>query len=392
MEGAVGLNHVARRSNRPEQPFSVTPVWQRLDRCPRRCQMTGHQLLAHGEGFGRLSAFARRSPETAGPQMVFVFGLHGFQHLRRMLLQHLDQRLSLAVHSLDGGHALVGLSTHEVDIAHQSQALEQEDLVLWFSFFPPQHHVAKLGGHDLGKFQSTFLHVAFNLMQGLRRVLHPEHGTDSPEHPRGYDAFASSARSEPCAFIDHRRRGSFMDEDWVLAISGTPGVGKSSLCAVLEERGWNVLSLAKLADQHGCLDDIDTEDGAAPIDIHRLADAWEASSSGRWVVDGHLSHLLDVNGIILLRCAPSTLKQRLEARGYPAGKVRANVEWEMTAGHWAELLEFEVELPVLELDAGQLSSEELAGEVEGWCGEGLPSQSMEDGAVDAIDWLGESLD
>ena len=111
-----------------------------------------------------------------------------------------------------------------------------------------------------------------------------------------------------------------MDEDWVLAISGTPGVGKSSLCAVLEERGWNVLSLAKLADQHGCLDDIDTEDGAAPIDIHRLADAWEASSSGRWVVDGHLSHLLDVNGIILLRCAPSTLKQRLEARGLSSRK------------------------------------------------------------------------
>ena len=64
----------------------------------------------------------------------------------------------------------------------------------------------------------------------------------------------------------------------------------------------------------------------------------------------------------------------------------------MTAGHWAELLEFEVELPVLELDAGHLSSEELAGEVEAWCGEGLPSQSIEDGAVDAIDWLGESLD
>ena len=183
-----------------------------------------------------------------------------------------------------------------------------------------------------------------------------------------------------------------MDEHCVLAISGTPGVGKSSLCAVLEERGWSVLSLATLADEHGCLDDIDTEDGAAPIDIHRLAEAWEASSSGRWVVDGHLSHLLNVSGIVLLRCAPSTLKQRLEARGYPVGKIRANVEWEMTAGHWAELLEFEVELPVLELDAGHHSTEELAGEVEAWCGEGLPSQSIEDGAVDAIDWLGESHD
>ena len=183
-----------------------------------------------------------------------------------------------------------------------------------------------------------------------------------------------------------------MDEDCVLAISGTPGVGKSSLCAVLERRGWNVLSLATLADEHECLDEVDTEDGAAPIDIHRLAEAWEASSSGRWVVDGPLSHLLDVNGLVLLRCSPSTLTQRLEARGYSAGKVRANVEWEMTAGHWAELLEFEVELPVLELDAGQLSSEKLAGEVEAWCAKGLPAQRVEDQAVDAIDWLGESLD
>ena len=192
--------------------------------------------------------------------------------------------------------------------------------------------------------------------------------------------------------MDHRQRANRMDDHGVLAVSGTPGVGKTSLSAVLEQRGWKVLSLATLADDFGCLDDIDTEDGAAPIDIHRLAEAWEASSTGRWLVDGHLSHLLDVNGIVLLRCHPTTLRQRLEARDYPKAKVRANVEWEMTAGHWAELLEFEVETPLLELDAGSLSSEELADRIEAWFEEGLPSPPLEELAVGALDWLGESLE
>jgi adenylate kinase len=140
------------------------------------------------------------------------------------------------------------------------------------------------------------------------------------------------------------------------------------------------------------LEDVDTDDGAAPIDIHRLAEAWESSSSGRWVVDGHLSHLLDVDGLVLPRCRPSALAQRLEARGYKPGKVRANVEWEMTAGHWAELLEFEVELPLLELDAGRHSSEELAARVEAWCAEGLPTKPMQELADEAVDWLGETQD
>ena len=183
-----------------------------------------------------------------------------------------------------------------------------------------------------------------------------------------------------------------MEEGFVLAVSGTPGVGKTSLCEVLQAGGWKVLSLIDLADEHGCLETIDTDDGAAPIDIHRLAEAWSFSSSGRWVVDGHLAHLLDVDGLVLLRCSPATLTRRLEGRGYSEAKVRSNVEWEMMAGHWSELLEFEADLPVLELDAGRLSSDALAERVEAWCSEGLPSQALEISAAEAIDWLGESAD
>ena len=180
-----------------------------------------------------------------------------------------------------------------------------------------------------------------------------------------------------------------MDEDCVLAISGTPGVGKSSLCAVLEARGWNVLSLATLADEHGCLDDIDTEDGAAPIDVHRLAETWERPTDGRWLVDGHLAHLLEVDGIVLLRCQPERLRERLTARGYTDRKVQANVEWEMTAGHWAELVEFEVDLPLLELDATTDDEQALSGRVNAWVEGGMEGAPLMAQVPDSIDWLGE---
>ena len=175
----------------------------------------------------------------------------------------------------------------------------------------------------------------------------------------------------------------------VLAVSGTPGAGKTSLCTALAEAGWQVLSLADLAQTHGCLGPVDEDDGAAPIDVHRLAETWEAPNDGRWLVDGHLAHLLEVDGIVLLRCHPERLRERLTARGYTSRKIQANVEWEMTAGHWAELVEFEVDLPLLELDASTDDEQALSGRVNAWVEGGMEGAPLMEQAPDSIDWLGE---
>lgn len=174
----------------------------------------------------------------------------------------------------------------------------------------------------------------------------------------------------------------------VLAVSGTPGAGKTTLCEAMKHDGWHVLSLATLAEEHDCMGPVDEADGAAPIDVHRLAETWEAPEEGRWLVDGHLAHLLEVDGIVLLRCKPSVLNERLSTRGYEERKVRANVEWEMTAGHWAELMEFEIDLPLLELDTTE-GGTATASQVRAWVEEGLPSRPLTEQVMGAIDWLGE---
>lgn len=178
-----------------------------------------------------------------------------------------------------------------------------------------------------------------------------------------------------------------MQENLCIAISGTPGCGKTSLSKLFEETNISVYSVKELAEQYECIGKIDQFDGAQEIDIHRLADEWENEDSGLVVIDGHLSHFLDVDAVILLRCNPADLENRLTARGYSEQKVKSNSEWELIAGNWSELLEFEIELPIMELDTTSQSPEELFSLVNSWIAEGLPYSSVAEESQVAIDWM-----
>ena len=178
-----------------------------------------------------------------------------------------------------------------------------------------------------------------------------------------------------------------MTEGIVVALTGTPGTGKTTLGSRFVAEGWEVVNLRDVAATLGCLGEVEA-DGAAPVDVHALAEQWQPPS-GRVIVDGHLSHFLDIDAVVLLRCHPDALAERLVKRGYSAEKVRANVEWEMTSGHWAELLEFEIEAPVLEVETTRAPIDALAEDVLLWLAEGCPSPSVEARAIAAVDWLNE---
>lgn len=178
-----------------------------------------------------------------------------------------------------------------------------------------------------------------------------------------------------------------MQEDLCIAISGTPGSGKTSLSKLFESNNIPVYSVKQLAEQYGCIGAQDQSDGAQEIDIHKLSDDWENEESGLVIIEGHLSHFLDLDAIVLLRCNPNEVETRLTARGYSNQKVKSNYEWELIAGNWSELLEFEIELPIIELDSTSRSPEELFQQVNDWIAKGLPYTSVVEESKVAIDWI-----
>jgi len=171
-----------------------------------------------------------------------------------------------------------------------------------------------------------------------------------------------------------------------IAITGTPGTGKTSLCDALRE-SYSVISVQNLAEQHGCLGEIDSSDGAAPLDIHQLAEKWHYEGEGFCFIDGHLSHFLEVDAIVILRCHPEQLKQRLKTRAYSPEKIEANVEWELLSGTWSELLEFEIDIPILELDTTTSPLEEIQAEIIEWLNNQCPSLPLEESSSQAIGWM-----
>lgn len=177
-----------------------------------------------------------------------------------------------------------------------------------------------------------------------------------------------------------------MGEGLCIAVSGTPGTGKSTVCQLLSS-DFTIVSLSELAEEYGCLDSVDLADGAAPVDIHRLADEWEFVGESLTFIDGHLSHFLDVDGIVLLRSKPEDLRSRLLTRGYDEVKITANIEWEMISGTWSELVEFEIETPLLEIDTSSKSPEQTAEIIRSWLASNLPSDSIQTLRADAISWL-----
>ena len=181
-----------------------------------------------------------------------------------------------------------------------------------------------------------------------------------------------------------------MADDMCIAITGTPGTGKSSICELLEINGFTIYSVEQLAKQHECLGEIDPDDNSAPVDVHKLADEWQCEDAGIVFVDGHLSHLLEVEAIVVLRCDPKSIETGLSQREYGNKKIAANVEWELISGVWSEMLEFEIESPCLELDTSEKSPEQLVEEILDWIEEGCHSASVEENAAKAIDWISKN--
>lgn len=156
------------------------------------------------------------------------------------------------------------------------------------------------------------------------------------------------------------------------AITGTPGTGKTSVSSELRSRGFEVIDMNVHIRSHGLLGALDAARDTHEVDLESLNDSLEGfrHDEGRIVImDSHLSHLMDCRAIVVLRCHPDVLAERLRARGYSEDKVRENVQSEILDVILCEAVESDI--PVFEVDCSasdvSASADAVAQIVKGDC-------------------------
>jgi len=113
----------------------------------------------------------------------------------------------------------------------------------------------------------------------------------------------------------------------LVALTGTPGTGKSTVAAELARRGYTVVLLDRFAEEHKLISGFDAARGTKEVDVEALDRELRVPAKVGFLV-AHYAHRLSVNLAIVLRCHPKVLADRLRARGWPDAKVRENVEAE----------------------------------------------------------------
>jgi adenylate kinase len=109
-----------------------------------------------------------------------------------------------------------------------------------------------------------------------------------------------------------------------IALTGTPGTGKTTIAGLLPYRVIDINALVKGGMNFGT----DPERGCLEADMDALADHLAKQDPDETLIlEGHFSHHF-ADWAIVLRLAPSILKSRLEARGYSSTKIQENLEAE----------------------------------------------------------------
>jgi len=109
-----------------------------------------------------------------------------------------------------------------------------------------------------------------------------------------------------------------------IALTGTPGAGKTTVAALLP---YKIIDLNALV-REGLNLGIDPQRGCLNADMDALARRLdEMVSQEICILEGHFSHHF-ADWCIVLRLDPSVLEKRLKARGYPQAKIRENLEAE----------------------------------------------------------------
>ena len=166
-----------------------------------------------------------------------------------------------------------------------------------------------------------------------------------------------------------------------IAVTGTPGTGKTTATGHLEAE-YDVIHLnERITSDDDLWTERDPDRDTLVADLNAVADAL-----GDWsgVLDSHLSHRFDVDRVVVLRCRPETVEERLRDRGESAATAAENAESEALDVILSEAVAEHGAENVYEIDATDSDPETVAAAIRDAI-EGNREPSA--GTVDFIDYL-----
>jgi adenylate kinase len=116
----------------------------------------------------------------------------------------------------------------------------------------------------------------------------------------------------------------------LIALSGTPGCGKTSVSKRLAKKlDFKLLTLNYFIKREKLYSGYDKKRKTYIADLKKIQKFVDKKIKNNYIIDSHMSHLLKVDKVIVLRCEPEELKKRLKRKGWSKKKILENIEAEL---------------------------------------------------------------
>lgn len=178
----------------------------------------------------------------------------------------------------------------------------------------------------------------------------------------------------------------------IIALTGTPGTGKTSVAEVLKNKGFEIVDLNKVACDNNFIIGKDIKRDSNIVDIEKINKYILENYSGKDIVfiEGHLSHLLkNVEKIVILRCHPKFLKKNLSKKKWNEDKIKENIEAEILDIILCEALEIHIKKDIFEINISDKTIEQITDSIIEIINNNF--KSMKKYKIGNVDWSEEIL-
>ena len=156
----------------------------------------------------------------------------------------------------------------------------------------------------------------------------------------------------------------------ILIVSGTPGTGKTTISNNIQNYiEAKVISLNELAISENLVEKYDVKRETSVIDkkkiisfIIDLIEDYKKENPEFLIIESHFSDIVPeryIDFVIILRCDPDELYNRLKRRGYKREKIRENVQSEILGNCVNYFMNKPINTPILEIDTTVASIESI---------------------------------